>query len=544
MLSGLGEKIFHKDSFQNDPSRYAPILFIIPILYLVGYFYYINYYGPFFATRIDPEYPYLLNGLNCAQLLFGQIGHVHHPGTPFQIFTGVIIRFTHLLFGKGEILEDVFQRPEFYLHACSHALAYILAMILWWVGYWGRKLSGYFGMLVMQLSPFLSAVVFLMVASRYTPDRFVVCLLLLSCGLMIRELHSTQKADNWSFAVWAGVLSGVALCSKISCMPVLLIPFLAAGKHKWIFALLTGAVFFFFLLPVASRVDDFFGFTTELAKHDGLYGSGQPQVLNWERVWTNLQRIVSFNTGFVLVWAASLAASIWSLVKREIARVDLWLIAFVVSSIFCSFLVAKHFKNYYLAPILIYIGFAILLLKKSFEERNVTLGNSQLWWILPALTLFLAVKKHRRDQAVDGDRVLSIKEQVATFDALNLSEHQLLIDPGWQPAPYNEKGVAFGISYIRHHNRYEEIIEQEFPYVVTYEGSDRPTKKLRVIEFDQGEMYRPNKHLYFYSRDAKRTTEVLDDLQHKSKAHQLRLEVDTIAKFDRATILDITFQKE
>ena len=44
------------------------------------------HFDPFYSKSSDPEFPYLINGLNCAQLNFNWIGHIDHPGTPFQVF--------------------------------------------------------------------------------------------------------------------------------------------------------------------------------------------------------------------------------------------------------------------------------------------------------------------------------------------------------------------------------------------------------------------------------------------------------------------------
>ena len=76
-------------------------LALLPLIYFLFYWWQLCLFPPFYASRIDPEYVYLINGLNCGIFKFPRIGHMDHPGTPFQFFTGICIRFIHLFFGKG-----------------------------------------------------------------------------------------------------------------------------------------------------------------------------------------------------------------------------------------------------------------------------------------------------------------------------------------------------------------------------------------------------------------------------------------------------------
>ena len=103
-----------KNIFSPNPFRRS-LVYLIPLVSLLAGFWIFSRILPFHVKNIDPEYPYLINGLNCALLRFNMIGHTDHPGTPFQLFCGLIIRLTHLLAGRESIVADVFRRPDFYL---------------------------------------------------------------------------------------------------------------------------------------------------------------------------------------------------------------------------------------------------------------------------------------------------------------------------------------------------------------------------------------------------------------------------------------------
>ncbi len=514
------------------------ILALLPSVYLALYFYFIYSYGPFFSSRIDPEYPYLLNGMNSAQLLFGQIGHVHHPGTPFQILTGLFIRIIHLFLGKGELTIDVLSRPDFYLHGCSHLLAIGLFAILIWLGRLGYLVKQYLGMSFIQLSPFLSSVVFLVVLTRYTPDRLVICLVLILAGFILLRL--TGSWDERRFALASGVIGGMALCTKVSCAPLLLIPFLLSGKYRWWFSGVTVMAFFIFLLPVFSRIDDFFSFTEKLATHDGLYGGGDERFADPTKIMTNLQRIVERNVGFILLWSITLISLILTWARKR--QINLFFIGYLFAAALLVLLVSKHFKNYYLTPILTLSGLVLTCWIKSRAQdtmRKITIPG------VITFAVFLigsAQNKFWRDQWDGSDDRDLVAEQVEVYREFDRDSVYLLIDPSWQATPFPENGLSFGVSYIRHHNRFLPLIRTLFPYVLTYEGQGNPLKKLRVDPVDVGEVFSSRKPIIFYNRNRGRTSKILEDFKQSAEDLGFELNVDTVSSFGEVHIMKFQFQ--
>jgi len=517
------------------------VFLVIPFIYLALYTYFIQWNGPFFATRIDPEYPYLLNGLNAAQLLFGQIGHVHHPGTPFQIFNGIVIRITHLFAGRGDILFDVFKRPEFYLSACSHVQALLLTGVLFWVGKLGWQARGLVGMLAMQLSPFFSSVALQMSLTRNNPDRLVVTLILIICGLTLHELFSKENSSK-KYAIWSGAFSAVALCSKISCMPVLLIPFIVSKKHKWIYALTTVVVFVLCIIPVASRVRDFLDFTEQLASHDGLYGGGERQFFNMEAVLANLSKIIEFNVSFVWIWVLSLVSVVLALIKKNYDRRHIFLSAFIIAGLGSSVLVAKHFKNYYLAPMLVVGGLALVILFTVWEQGQ---NKKKAQWGAVILILILLISPQRKfwtDHMASLERQAETESQVLAFASHRGPNTDVLIDPSWESTPFVENGISFGVSYVRHHDRYAAVFDSLFTHVITYEGTERPLKRIRVVEFDQAEVYNAEEELLFYGRSKDRFAEIFDFMKTSSASFGVTPQADTLEKYRESAIIKITFE--
>lgn len=112
---------------------------IIPMLYLAWGIIVLLGFDPFFARSIDPEFPYLINGMNAGIPNFNRIGHVDHPGTPLQLFIGIVIRLTHLLSGKNSMVVDVLSRPQHYMMSISLVLLVLQVGLTYAIGYVGQK---------------------------------------------------------------------------------------------------------------------------------------------------------------------------------------------------------------------------------------------------------------------------------------------------------------------------------------------------------------------------------------------------------------------
>ena len=211
----------------NISGRSSTYLLVVPLLYLLLYGYLIILSGPFYLTRIDPDYVYLLNGMNCSIFNFDRIGHLDHPGTPFQLFLGWCIDLIYLLSGKESIVADVLSRPEHYLAWCSDILAVLLFLIMVWAGKIGKKHLGWSGAVILQLSPFFSPVM-LDLSLRIMPDRFgFMCVFFLMTTLIDAIYSKTNSHSKSSNLIW-GILSGIIAAIKINFLPILFIPFILA----------------------------------------------------------------------------------------------------------------------------------------------------------------------------------------------------------------------------------------------------------------------------------------------------------------------------
>ncbi|MEZ5197903.1 MAG: hypothetical protein R2764_16415 [Bacteroidales bacterium] len=227
------------------------LIFVVPGVVILWSLFLSHLAGPFYLSRIDPEYPYLLNGLNCSLLEFIRIGHVDHPGTPFQVITGIFIQITYWFVGQGSLVEDVISRPELYLNAASFFLSVLTAGVVLWLGKVALNSKiNLAGVIVLQLSVFFTSVL-VDIPSRYIPDRILALYTLIFVGLCIKYFYR----DNYSamrFAVQAGIVMGIGFVTKFNFLPLLIVPLIVVGKMKervvYIISLVVASVISF--LPV------------------------------------------------------------------------------------------------------------------------------------------------------------------------------------------------------------------------------------------------------------------------------------------------------
>ncbi|MFO7617996.1 MAG: hypothetical protein R6V75_12180, partial [Bacteroidales bacterium] len=431
--------------------------------------------GPYYLSRSDPEYPYLLNGLNCALLQFQNIGHTDHPGTPFQLLTGLFILITYVIGGEGALLDDVIRRPETYLSFASFYLAILTFLLLIWLGRLVMRHSGNLtGVFVLQATVLLSSVL-IDFPIRYNPDRVLVLYVLAFAGTSYLYIFAKQLSDN-RFALFSGILMGVGFATKFNFLPLLVVPVILVPK--WRSWLIYGASFlvtgFVSILPILGKFSEFRKFISGVATHDGLYGQGSQQIINFQEFFSNILLIFKYNPAYTIILSLALVFAVLFLIHpatRRIRRKELlFLLAFILASLVGFVMVAKHFKNYYFAPVLSLAGFVLLIvLDRGFSGlpdrlRKVLLvlvpAGLVLMTVIPSVSAYsLRAERYRHNQAS------------ANFIRSHCGPGGILfVEPTWLSGPAIENGLVYGISYVAHRHQFFPEYLRAYPHVITWEG--------------------------------------------------------------------------
>jgi len=504
---------------------------ILPLLLLAwGIFTYLLY-DPFFSRTIDPEFPYLINGLNCATLKFNYIGHYDHPGTPFQVFNGIVIRLTHLVSGKGNIVQDVFARPEHYMNAISNSMLFVQVLLIFAVGFVGfkRKIP-FWQIAILQASCFFNDVL-IWFFNRANPDRFFMITFLIF--ILIYLKHGYENRSLRKFAIWSGVAMALGLATKINYLPLLILPllYIDTNKNRLIYVGSCIVSFFIFIAPIINKFNDFFRFLTGIFKHDELYGGGQANILNVQKMMNSTVEIFKGNPElYVLIITLIVMAFIAFRKRKEGMNGFMLLFAgFLAIIVVQMLMVSKHYKNYYLAPTFIIYGFiffSISLFLYKIMKRKIYLIIFSI--LLPVLFLYNTVHKVKRDYPVILNSILE-RNKIRTFVDTEISKTDYwFIEPTWESAPFVENALVYGLSYCGHRTDYLPQLMAVNPNIITYEGNTEQVKMWRGSPVNLDSIIATGKNINVYSTPDRHASILIGMVKVAAARNNIQLSVDTV----------------
>ena len=504
---------------------------ILPLLLLAwGIFTYLLY-DPFFSRTIDPEFPYLINGLNCATLKFNYIGHYDHPGTPFQVFNGIVIRLTHLVSGKGNIVQDVFARPEHYMNAISNSMLFVQVLLIFAVGFVGfkRKIP-FWQIAILQASCFFNDVL-IWFFNRANPDRFFMITFLIF--ILIYLKHGYENRSLRKFAIWSGVAMALGLATKINYLPLLILPllYIDTNKNRLIYVGSCIVSFFIFIAPIINKFNDFFRFLTGIFKHDELYGGGQANILNVQKMMNSTVEIFKGNPELYVLIITLIAMAFIAFRKRKEGMNGFMLLfaGFLVIIVVQMLMVSKHYKNYYLAPTFIIYGFiffSISLFLYKIMKRKIYLIIFSI--LLPVLFLYNTVHKVKRDYPVILNSILE-RNKIRTFVDTEISKTDYwFIEPTWESAPFVENALVYGLSYCGHRTDYLPQLMAVNPNIITYEGNTEQVKMWRGSPVNLDSIIATGKNINVYSTPDRHASILIGMVKVAAARNNIQLSVDTV----------------
>lgn len=515
------------------------LILLLPIAYLAWSLFLNHLAGPFFLSRSDPEYPYLLNGLNCITLNFNMIGHTDHPGTPFQVLTGIFIGIIYLFAGQGTIVEDVISRPEMYLSFSSLFLSVTTFLILIWLGWVAiRNNKDLAGAIILQSSLLLSSVL-VDFPMRYNPDRMLSLYALVFAGISYEYLFAKKMSGLW-FAILSGILMGVGFATKFNFLPLLVVPFILVPT--WRNRLIYSGTFlvsaFISIIPILGKFSEFRRFISGVVSHDGLYGQGASQMINWGDFGKNILLIFKYNPAYTIILAISLLLIIYLLanpLRRRLKSTELlFLGGFLAASLLGFLIVAKHFKNYYFGPVLAQSGFIlVLIMKQDIFKKLTELGKLRelkgiVSYAVTGLLIIITVIPLIPDYQLRQER--NRKDQL-TADFLHRNSgpgNILFVEPTWMAGPMVENALAYGISYVAHRQRLYSAFRHVYPNVITWEGEKEPLRHFRAVDADPEAILRSGKNILVLSTPGRNSSSLINKLDSLGALNGISLLKDTL----------------
>ena len=514
-----------------NPMQKKLTLAIIPLLVLAWGIFMLIFFDPFYSGSSDPEFPYLVNGLNCALLKFNRIGLIEHPGTPFHIFCGISILFTYLISGAGGIAHDVFTRPEHYLNGISVFMIMVQVILIFAIGVMGMKRKiPFWQIALLQASCFFSDLL-MWLGGRVNPDRFFMITGLIFILIYLKhgyENHSMQK-----FAIWSGTAMALGLATKFNFLPILFLPLLLidTNKNRLIYVGSGIVSFFVFISPIIDKFGDYRRFLMQIFEHDGLYGGGESKILNIKKLIEGTFEIFRVNPELLFLIAA-LFVLVFIAYRNRNNGMKEYLILFAGFLFIIALqiiMVSKHFKNYYVAPTFIMYGFMFFTI--SLFLSKIIKKNSQLILvcnILPLLFVISSVIKVKGDIAPISEAIKH-HDKIRNFVDTSISKSDFwFVEPTWESGPYVENALVYGISYCGHREDYKPLLKAINPNIITYEGNNESVRLWRVAPISLDSVVATQKYIYIYSTPERHASILLQMLKNSANRNELTLLVDTV----------------
>jgi hypothetical protein len=351
------------------------ILLIIPvtILLIIN----TNNKTEFWKGKYDPEYCYLLNGLNLANQ-FGNIGLYEHPGTTVHVLSAIIIKTTHA-FRKtnNDLSTDVLLFPEYYLRVIAWTFTIINCLLIFFSGLMVFKLTNElsYGLLFQSIS-FLSTSVY-HAFYRVSPEPVLFGAVILFMLVFLSKYYFnrsftvikikysiSRKFDLDVYVLVSGLIMGFCLATKINSVPLILLPllFISGLKNKVVFLMITLISFIVFTIPIARHYISFLVWIKDLFFHSGYYGRGNEEIINLKLVSGNILTFIKYEPIILFSMVMSLVFIVKQFIQKKYDVHFKILTGLFFVQILDLLMVLKHFRLHYFIPIIPTIAVSLFII--------------------------------------------------------------------------------------------------------------------------------------------------------------------------------------
>ena len=430
--------------------------------------------GPgWLAANSDPDYIYLFNAMNL--LINKPPHHVDHPGTPVQVWGAMVMSLTHKIAGEADLVRDVAKRPEFYLNAVNYSFLFCYGAVLFIIGIavW-RLTKNIWLSLLLQATPLLS-IHSITQSTNFRPESFLLILsAIYSWAILIYLFGPGDRSENY-FSVVFGMLMGLAMASKITALPLTVIPLLILTRlrSKLLYMLVSLGSFIVAVIPIilAGKGGFFLRWVFRLLTNVGEYGTGDIGLIDTANYFNSFKGLLTSNLPLFAGLLAGSALVLWSWRRDRTKQSEpsarklrLGLVAVMAAQLLQLVMVAKYPRDYYLVPSLGLLGLNLalmlgLILKE--QRKNTTL-------IAPIFACLVAV-----GLLIFG--IPSIRATTAALEKSKVAQLKAFAESdkykGWTKVCYYQCSSPAYASYFGNYNaadRYTKILQELYPDFVGY----------------------------------------------------------------------------
>ena len=345
-------------------------LVVLPLCYVAAALWARQAGGPFWLWyNLDPAYFYLLDALNVLNLT--PPGHIYHPGTPVQWLGAFILKIASPFTGAAAITDAALAEPEVHLRLISTVLVLLNGAALVVLGRIGYRAFGGPAAALLQLAPVISMVV-LKNSYPVKPEALLLVTTLALAAVSVLSLDAglLERRRN-RFAIAFGVIAGFGVATKITALPVFLLPLFVLGGRGGrrgafvLYGVSAAAAFILFTLPAAGSYVDMIGYFTKLSQGTGAYGGGAPGFADWDVYLKGILKLFkrpAFHVVFILAGLILIGAWWRSRQGRPAPAPEVRLLAGIwVAQLAQVLLVAKQPNAMYQIPSFVLIPLAVVL---------------------------------------------------------------------------------------------------------------------------------------------------------------------------------------
>lgn len=354
---------------------------------------------PFNRTHFgnDPEYAYLMNGINIGMLK--PVGHTDNPGTTVQIYSAVVLRCAYIFQpDKSDGFQKYMLRnADRYIELERKGLILINSFVMLFLGIisW-IMLRKVWLSLLLQIMPFVSANLTEHVFTKVSPEP-VLLLAAAALVLLIIRFYLRVKSDGKRYPLLFALAAGFGVATKATFLPLLLIPFLLLGNTilRKRFLLYFVLFFILFTLPAIPQYPHMAKWFILLTAHTGTYGEGGLGIFNVTQYLNNLVEIYYINPELLITLLVS-ALIIGSTLIRSSFKFEFKsnmsfriVTALAVAQLAGILMVAKHYHaNHYLVPEICMMAANWIFIFFYLKEK-LPVGYRKIFEFVPVLLLLI-----------------------------------------------------------------------------------------------------------------------------------------------------------
>lgn len=425
-----------------------------------------------YTVSSDPEYFYLLNGLNIAQFKITS-GNYIHPGIPLQYLSGIIIGVDYLISGKqADIVTDVMLRSEHYINTLNGTIIFLTGIIFFIGGLYIYKYTK-----SIAASIFLQSVVLLDQTGFFqltllVPEKLVLPIMFTIIVLMIRfiQIGLTRKQEFYLVSV-LGFMIAVSFMEKLTMLPMAIVPlFIFRGSRNWkiyLISLVISTLIFF--IPIIEHIKKMNEYFSGMAMHSGLYGGGEKKIVDINSIVPNLQALFREHLVAMYSYLILIVSLLLTLFKKfnsspKSLRIKRVMIAFALAETLMLLMLLKHFKPHYFAPVVALSLFNFYLVFEYIRESQLIINkriHSTIYAVLTVVLLAFSFpsinslfKMYDIQKSYEG-QLIQVNNQYKNMPKIIL--------PRYYGTPFEEFSIYQAIYYSNNYRQFGAVAKKLWP---------------------------------------------------------------------------------